>query len=265
MKRFRIYDDKGPTIFGLFLILFASIGVIFLFSKIFPIANAREPYHLKMNVSVEREVSPDEWVKVEAKKINGVGAVQFFLNGNTHRLAIKIKKPRDLSGVFKVKMPNRSDGVAIPKGVEYATIYFGPNDSCEKADRCKPLGIEDIGIVSASLVTEKSEIPAIGSFILRPFDKEMPISVRPTLTYKREPISCGDTVKEGFWIFAGKIGLDGSSVDSISLCVVEPDGDYNCSNDKEYGLEVRARKKGEYRFCHWTKELNSFCCSVFSS
>jgi hypothetical protein len=111
--------------------------------------------------------------------------------------------------------------------------------------------MKDLGLVEVRVDLEKAKRSSFGAFLLRPFDLGEVVKVRPSLMADEKIIACGSKVKKGFWIFAMKVKADGTPIDSISLCVLNPRGDTSCAEDKEFELAARMSTYGTFKFSLW--------------
>lgn len=253
---------NGDFTFTGFLAYYAGLAfIVFVVLFFIDSAHSREKLNLGFSVEVQyRFGDADPWEQSEKRDFEGVGGLQFHLNPQgDYRLILKVQKPFDLEGAFRVRMVTREDGIAVPKGTDFGQIILGPHEGCT-GSRCEPLTLSDVGLVELRLDLQKAEETAIGAFTLRPYDDPPPIVIRTRYFHGGNEIHCGSQVKKGWWLFAKKFRADGSLVDTISVCVRRPSGKMNCADDRENHVKVRANEKGTYQFSIWnTKVIENRC------
>ena len=218
---------------------------------------------LESSVKIQRQ-SSSGWQTVEEKRFRGISGIQYLLDeGQVYRLIVSVEKPFDLEGVLRVRMVTRSDGTSLPKEVKSGQIIFGPHTGCPVGEkRCEPLSIDDVGLVEVRLDVEKAQFTGLGVFTLRPFTEPTPAKIRPSIQYKDSIVSCGSTIKDGFWLFAPKIRGNGSRVDSISVCLTGPKGKVICAEDGDFQVKKRVTKKGRYTFTIFDERVRRTDCGV---
>jgi hypothetical protein len=218
---------------------------------------ARERLSLNHFVEIQyRSLTVGEWRSLTAREFDGVGALQFHLDSNfEYRMIITVRKPFDLAGTLRVRMVTRTDGIALPAGSETGRIIFGPQNGCQaNEERCRPLSLDDVGLVETRLDLEKARVTSIGAFTIRPFSTPMPITIRTRYFRGDQEIFCGSTVKKGWLIFGKRLRADGSPIDTISACGRRPNGKIACAEDQDYQVEIRANEIGRLYFSIWNRE-----------
>ena len=228
---------------------------------------ARNELTLKFNATVQafhKDPEGGQWKKVVSKDFRGLGGLQFQLKKKvTYRIIFSVKKPKDLKAVFKARMLGRKDGIVVAPEEEKAQIIFGSQPGCQVAtDRCKPLGMSDVGNVELRLEVEKAKAASFGILLIRPYDKKTPVEVRPALRYDDEKVYCGSKIDSGWWIFASDMEVKADPTKTISLCVKEPDGDHQCSENEETEFEVRIDESGVYQFSFWDEIPRFSTCEI---
>jgi hypothetical protein len=262
----KLSDKKGPTIYGLLMAFIASLVLVC--SIWWANSYARDRLNLAFSVEIQyRPSMAAPWNPVKKLTSEGLSAIQFHLDSiNEYRMVLKVSKPHDIKGEFKARMITRTDGVVVPPDSSEGTIIFGPHKGCtdELGNRCKPLGLSDVGLVELRLDLEKAVETAIGAFSIRPYDNPSMIAVRPSIRYKETQIECNSSVDKGWWIFAKKFIADSTPISSISLCVTTPKSKVKCSKDLEFQLKVKANEKGPYKFTLWNEKGVKRECIIFA-
>lgn len=224
-------------------------------------AKASPELVLESSVTIQRK-DASGWISVESKKFKGISGLQYLIDdGQIYRMVIEVEKPYDLEGTMRVRMVTRSDGVVVPRDQKTGRIILGPHDGCPDNEvRCKPLTIDDVGLVEIRIDVEKAQFTGFSVFTLRPYDEVTPVQIRPSITYKGNNISCGSQVKKGFWIFSPKLVGNSSRVESISICITDPKGKVKCAADGEYQLKKHISKKGDYVFTVFDDRVRKSSC-----
>jgi len=231
---------------------------------------SRSQLSLEYKVSIQVEYNDPEGTEYQTiawKEMSGIGGIQVALDPvKKHRMVIKVRKPINLAGIFKVRMPTRVDGVNAPTGLEYAQIIFGPQRGCPGIgeDACKPITEDDIGNIELRLDLKQAEQTAFGVFLFRPYADPLDFAIRPSIKYKDKIIKCGSSIKKGLWLFAKRARADTDPMDTISLCALDPKKKWDCAGDKEDSMKIRINKKGRYLFVAWNKSPTYSTCEIFA-
>jgi hypothetical protein len=210
------------------------------------------------------DVAGTEWKTIKTTHVvDSIGGLQFFLEKqNTYRLKLTVKKPYDIAGSLRVRMPTRKDGVAVGAGTDRAVLIFGPQMGCKDEPRCEPLNLNDSGVLEIRMDLEKADHSSFGILMLRPHDEQLDLALRPSIKYKDIDVGCESTVEKGWWIFASKVKASTYPTDSISLCVRKPNGKVECADDEETSIKVRVDDSGVYSFFSWNKTPLHSECSI---
>jgi hypothetical protein len=204
------------------------------------------------------------WQTVTALKADGIGGLQVYLDPKKqHRLKLTVFKPHDLKGTYKVRTPLRSDAVTLGPEARSGTIILGPHPGCQEIEsRCAPYTIEEIGLIEFRMDLEKAKRSAFGVLLIRPYDEVLEVASRTAITFQDKTIACGSTVDKGWWIFASSINSNADPIDTISLCVQEPDGDIECADDRENEISKKANERGWYEFINWNSTPTAARCFI---
>jgi len=207
-----------------------------------------------------------EWIAMDKMKVDGIGALQVKLNKTVQqRLIFTVKKPFDLKSVFKIRTPQRSDGIVGKAESDSIQIILGPHQGCpEEESRCKPITLDDVGNIELRLELYKAQAPSFGVLLFRPYSQTLMLPVRPSVSYKNEKVACDSHIETEWFIFARDIEVSGAP-DIISLCIEKPNGDKECAEDRETEVEVTASQSGKYNVVAWNTTPFQTVCSIYAN
>jgi len=230
------------------------------------VAYAKPSLTLEYMAEVQMELKDPTgpvWITHAVRHVaHGVGGLQVWLDPQgRHRIKITARKPHDVRGSFKIRMPSRSDGVVANPNSDTVSIIFGPHEGCPDSEaRCKPLTENDLGNVELRLDLEKAKQSSLGVMLLRPYKDASDIAIRPALSYEGKEVKCNTKVEKGWWIFASRMVAD--TVDAISVCVREPDGNVECAKDQAKEIKIKIQQTGTYEFTIWNSSPYEASCVV---
>jgi len=242
--------------------------LLFLILLSIPISGiAKTELNLEFDIEVQRfhkDPEGNTWVSEQRTNFFGIGGIQFHADGSQiYRLIITAKKPYDLKGSFKVRMPNRVDGVVALENSTKVSIILGPQEGCKVAeDRCKPITSQDVGNLELMLALKRAKKVSLGIILLRPYESSPSPMVRTSLSHRDKPLPCGSKVESGWWIFASSTGAHSDPLNGISLCVRKPDGEFECAKEKEEKIRVKMGTTGIFQFITWDGDASYAICEV---
>jgi hypothetical protein len=249
---------------GVLTLIFYCLFAVFIYLMSVQVKGSPELV-LESKVMIQRDYGQGNWKTVEQKSFSGLSGIQYWFDTSVRfRMVIEVEKPYDLESVLRVRMVSRADGKVIKEGEKKAVIIFGPHEGCPSSEeRCKPLSLDDVGLVEIRLDTEKAQFTGFGVFTLRPYTERSPIKIRPSVVYRDRDVPCGtDIPKKGFLFFVPKLVGNGSVIDAISLCLTNPKGKVKCADDGEAEVRKLVTKKGLYQIVLFDERQRKTTCNI---
>lgn len=166
-------------------------------------------------------------------------------SGVCQRLKILIEKPVDKTASFAIQFPGRTQRIVSPKGQKMAVISLDE------------ISLDDFGLASMQLNVEGAAKANYGILHINTHEDDSLPAAKPTAMFKNTQVDDGAFIKAGwFFLFFGtakKITLYAMPSDLLSFCGFYPGSSVSCSSSSE--ISVRIRKKGDYTFIAWSKDL----------